>query len=338
MLIQSYTQKYEREIGIELLRVVLCFWIVLVHCLSSSKLTTLVQSNNYHVPCFIFISFFFFYNTLSRRNINKINNRFIRLLIPFWSWPIIIWIFNNIIFFFFSLNRFNRFLTTNELKIQLLLGRSFHAQLWFLFNLILFNLFFFIIAFIFNNFLIILQLLGFFFYILQYSGISLKFFDNYNPCIRYSLGHCVATYPIAVISLSFASINLIHKLKFHPIKTLLFSFLLIFIIFKYEVFTIITGYYGFKKAVVSLLIFIIFSSISLEKIDSKIFKIIIKRFTLYTQGIFCLHNIIRFYLIRLFKIKNVGINECIIVYITSYLICLIGTKFFQYSIFKYLFN
>jgi fucose 4-O-acetylase-like acetyltransferase len=141
----------QRDLGIELLRVVLCFWIVLVHCLSKSKLLNIVGRNDYHVPCFIVISFYFFYNALCKKNISKIRIRFIRLLIPFWIWPIIIWLFNNIFKYYYSSNRLNRFLSFNDLEIQLLVGRKFHRQLWFLFNLLIFNLFFLIISFLLKN-------------------------------------------------------------------------------------------------------------------------------------------------------------------------------------------
>ena len=331
--------KIQRDLGIELLRVCLCFWIVLVHCLSSSTLTDIVQRNNYHVPCFIFISFYFYYRTLIRKDINNIKNRCIRLLIPFWTWPLIIFVINNLCFLLISRNRFNRFITYNELKIQLLFGRSFHAQLWFLFNLLLFNLFFFIIAFIFKkNFLFLLQLFAIIIYILQYSGMSLKFFENYNDCIKYSIGHCLATYPISIISLSFSSINVISQLKCHTFKTIFLSIAIIYISLKYNIFSIVYGYYGFKKALISFLLFIIFASLSLEKCQSHILKMIIKRMTQYTQGIFCLHNIIRFYLIKLFEIKKICFKECIVIYIISYFICFVGTKLFINSNFKYLFN
>ena len=330
----------KRDLGIELLRVVLCFWIVLVHCLSPSFLTIIIYKYNYHVPCFIFISFYFFYTTLSKRDINRIKNRFIRLLIPFWTWPIIIWIFNNICFYYFSKNRFNRFLSYNDLKIQLLLGRRFYRQLWFLFNLLLFTLAFLIISFILKkNFLFLFQILAIMIYILQYSGITIKLFHNYKDCIECSIGHCFATYPISIIALTFSSMKAIPTLKFNTFKIIFLSTMLMYLIFKYDIFLDINyGYYGFKKAIFAFLAFIIFGSLSIEKCKNEMLKIIIKRITQYTQGIFCLHYIVRFYFLKIFQIKKSGINECIIIYLISYFISFIGSNCLSSTKFRYLFE
>ena len=53
---------------------------------------------------FFIISFFFFKNLLVARNLNKSNQKFQRLLIPYIAWPIINWSINNIITFFTNIN------------------------------------------------------------------------------------------------------------------------------------------------------------------------------------------------------------------------------------------
>lgn len=71
-----------RIIGIEILRMFLCFRIVLLHYYSlNNKYILKLKNNNYQVPCFFFISFYFLYSTISNINIDKMKLRLERLLI-----------------------------------------------------------------------------------------------------------------------------------------------------------------------------------------------------------------------------------------------------------------
>ena len=81
----------EKNLGIQLLRICLAFWVVLQHCLSDkyqNRLEYFFSKIKLHVPCFILISFFFSCKTITGRNIFKIKQRFIRLLIPYAIYPI----------------------------------------------------------------------------------------------------------------------------------------------------------------------------------------------------------------------------------------------------------
>ena len=90
--------KKNRNLGIELLRVILAFWVLIYHCYNNSKkLQKIISKRSFHVPTFMFLSFYYFYPNLASRNINKIIQRFERLFIPYIIWPIIILIINNLI-------------------------------------------------------------------------------------------------------------------------------------------------------------------------------------------------------------------------------------------------
>ena len=86
---------------------------------------------------------------LSQRNIKKFKSRLERLLIPYVIYPIIIWIINNLMFLIIKFNRYDKILTLNDLKTQIIIGRGIYgiSVLWFHFNLIFFTLFFFYIFF-----------------------------------------------------------------------------------------------------------------------------------------------------------------------------------------------
>lgn len=331
-------KKNERNLGLELLRALLSFWIINIHCLSSAKLKRKIERHNYHVPCFIFISFYFLYIILVKRNINAIKRRFVRLLIPYLIWPSIIWIYNNVIFIIFRQNRFQRMLNFYDFKIQLLVGRGFNGPMWFLFNLIIFSLFFLIIAFIFKEqFLFILQIFAIISYAIQYSDFIYPFFNEFKECIRGSLGHCMGTFPVSIIALSCSSFNLIEKLKHHYKKGIFFSFIMIYLVYKYNIFINLHWYYGIKKAYMSVFIFIFFSSLPINDINNKMFIFIIKIITSYTQGIYCMHLIVHYYLLKYSPIQNIEFKECFIIYLISYYISFIGFKICEKTKLKYLF-
>jgi fucose 4-O-acetylase-like acetyltransferase len=84
--------------SIELLRLVLCFWVVLHHCCKYVG----KFKGRFHVPTFMIMSFYFYYNSLKAKTIIKINQRFERILIPYIIWPTSIFIFNNIFILAYS--------------------------------------------------------------------------------------------------------------------------------------------------------------------------------------------------------------------------------------------
>ena len=133
-------------------------------------------------PCsyFYFTFFLFFYNTLSNRNIDKIIDRFKRLLIPYIIWPILIYILNNFFIYTISFGQFKSIIPIKSLFSQFIYGSSVHRIFWFQFNLIFLSLLFTIFAFIFKqNFLIIIYFLGLLCIYLQISEVNYYFFVSY---------------------------------------------------------------------------------------------------------------------------------------------------------------
>ena len=76
--------------SIELLRLILSFWVVLHHCLKNAYKI----KGRFHVATFMIISFYYYYNTLKTKNVNKINQRFQRISIPYFVWPNFLYILN----------------------------------------------------------------------------------------------------------------------------------------------------------------------------------------------------------------------------------------------------
>lgn len=330
-----------RNIGIETLRMFLCFRIVLLHYYSSNNDYILkMKRNRFQVSCFFFISFYFLYPTISQRNIQKLKIRLERLLIPYLIYPITNWIINNLMFLLIKFNRYNRLLTIKDIKTQFIIGRGIYgiASLWFHFNLIIFTLLFFISFSLIKNYcLIFFQILAIISYNIQYSQINYLFFKQYTENIWMSVGNLIETLPIAIFSISLASIKFHDILSNNRKKCFVFSFLFLNFLSNYQVFEYLRGFSstGIKHIFSSLFLFSFFYLIPLEILHLKLL-LFIKQLTQYTQGIYCLHFIFQYYMRLKFEKKGSFVG-CIVLYIISYLTSCIGYNICSKSKLKLLF-
>ena len=339
----SIINKMKKRIeGIEFLRMILCFGIVLLHYYSSdNKYILKIKENNFQVPCFFFISFYFLYPTISQKNIGKYKQRLERLLIPYIIYPIIVWIINNIMFLIINYNRFNRLLTFKELKLNLIFGKGIFGigVLWFHFNLIIFTIIFIIFAYFLNDyFLISFQIIASISYIIEYSGVNNKFFHQFKIYVSQPIGNLVETLPIAIFAFSLSNYNIFQKLSYNRIKTIFFFSIFLYYIFYYNIFSPIKGFSspGIKFNIIAFLLFSIFFLIPFEVLNQKILSVL-KKITKYTQGIYCLHFLIQYYFKLLFDRKGT-LNGCIILYIVSYFFSFFGFLVFQRTKLKFLFT
>ena len=252
------------NLGLEILRVLLAFWVLVFHCgeIKSILLRKILIIRAFHVPTFIIISFYFSFKIINNKNIIKIKERFIRLLFPYIIWPLIIWIFNNILYF---LNLINKRLEIRLLIQQLLIGRSLLEVLWYQFNVIFITIIFVIISFLFHNkFLFILQIISLLSYMMQYSYYNYIFFNRFKNYICLSIGLIINILPIAVTGFCLSSIELIQLFNKNSLNAVFLSFLSLFIVQKYDIFCNFKGFFyqGILMNISSILVFIIFSQIS----------------------------------------------------------------------------
>lgn len=324
------------NVGIELLRFILCLWIVIIHCSNIKSKHWKYLKRGFHVPTFILISFYFYYPILQKREKIKITMRFQRLLFPYILWPIIIFILNNL----FSIRAVSiggpRKLSVYDIYIQILTGTNYHTIFWFQFNLIFLSLCMTIISFILKkNFLIAFELLGILSLYLHFSGINYKLFISFNIRYKMSLGSLIELFPIAIIGSIYSSINLLLKIKNIRLHFYLILFSLIHIFFKYDLFMNFNGCIYpnvLLNLVSSSILFILFGSFNDDK-----FKII-EYFSKFTGGIYYIHPIIRNCLGKYFLfIRKKSYFSSYFIYIINYIFCYIGSKIFKNNILKYLF-
>ena len=317
------------------MRFLLCFWIVIIHCSHIKKNHKKYLGKGFHVPTFIFLSFYFYYPTISEKNINKVISRFQRLLIPYILWPLI-----RIIL---SLKKYKEQNILRNMFIQLLIGISIHNIFWFQFNLIFLTLFFAIILFAFNkNSIKILIFLGLICFYLHISELLYVILIYYTKFFRNNIGSLIELMPISVNGCIFSSLNLLLILDNLPI---FFHFILSFITFLLFKYTIFVKKSGFRYSNVSLnilsslILFLLFGTISFENIlKYKYIILFIRYITEFTGGIYYLHPLILDYFNEnSFKYLKKNYFDSIIIYNICFFICFFGNKLFKNYKLKYLF-
>ena len=290
------------HLGIEILRVIMSFWVILYHCLKTNNkyLYKYILSKKFHVPTFMFISFYYFYQHLKLKNINKIKERILRLFIPYFIWPLFIWILN----YYFRYNRCNIKIYLIDLLYQLTYGFKVYGIIWFNGNLILFTIFFTIISLIFRkNYINILQFISIIIYMFNCSGYIPKISEQ--KLLWKFLGRILGMFPIAVAGLSISSMNLLIELKKYRNRAIFICFMNIFFLIKYDIFIIKNGYVyrSILFIIAAINFFFGFALIDFNNINNRIIKII-KYITKYTGGIYYIHMIVMKNLRKKIKVIN----------------------------------
>ena len=256
------------NLGIEILRMILCFWVITFHFAGNkNKKNYKILNTYYHVPTFMIISFYLSNKLFSTLNILKIKQRISRLLLPY----IVIPILKLVILILFLHYKISFKLFVNKILIDLLLqyssGYRTYVILWFIQQLIFLTIFFLIIIIIFkNNSFFILHFIQILTYFLQYNEINYKVFYRYKSHLR-ATSHIIEMTPIAISGLILANIEILKKLSNHKIKSIFFCFFYLFLIYNYKVFGDFKGfpYSGIKNNAAGILLFIFFSLILLKE-------------------------------------------------------------------------
>ena len=332
--------------GLGFLKVFLAFDVIRSHnfnymSTNNKIILFILKKKKIHVPSFFIMSFYFMHKELISSNIKIYLKRIERLLIPYFLWPIIIFVLNNYILnIFFNIKIKPTF---KDLKRQLLLGSNFISQFWFQWDLLVFTSIFFILIYTLRNeHLFFIQILSIFSYILQYSGYNIKIYNHLKPEQKLPIGRLVEMIPFSSSGFTLASLNIINSLQNYKIKTMTFCFLIIFFLEKYSVFSKLEGgvaYPGIILNIRAICLIIFFSLFPSNKLNDNRIEKIIKYITNYTAGVYYLHiAIIHYFKYSIESIKNGTFFGLIIIYLICYFICFIGMKFCGNSKLKYLFS
>lgn len=340
--------KKQFDIGLAVLRVILCFLVIVHHyynyfysTIEWGKIIIKLEYFSFQVRTFFIISFYFSYKTFISFNFKKIYQRFERLLIPYILWPIIFWLINNLLIKISNKN-LNLNHTFYYLKYQLLFGNIFIQSFWFQWVLIFITFIFTLIFFVFKkNYIFVLLLLEITSFIFQYNGINHKNFSNYDNTKMYSFGRIIEMIPNAIAGFVIAFYGVIDILRKNNYKTIILCLYAIYFILNFKIFESIRGFdfCGIRLYLMSICLFITFTMFPSEKIKNKTILKFIKQITNHTAGIYYTHDSI-YNILKNYNdsMKYKTIEGCIYIYLICYFINFIGSKLLKKTKLRHLFE
>ena len=331
------------DYGLGLLKTFLAVLVIAAHQFSRNTtkneiILKIYDNRNIHVPSFFIMSFYFTCHNLLSQNPKKILSRFVRLLIPYIGWPIIIKQTNRI----YNQKYKTKFPDSIEiLKSQLFWGHEYLSQFWFQWDLIVTTLLFLLIILIFRkNCLFILILILILFYYCQYSG---NYFQKYLPIQKnnkYTILRMFEMVPLGVTGFIIGYFNIINKINKYKFQTLVISCITYHIVNNYQLFRIvkITLYSGIELNIKSICAIFIFSLFPSDKITDKNLQKVFNLLTNYSAGLFYLHIPIRNYGSKYIdEIKNQTFLGIVYNFLICYSISVVGDLIFGKTPLKYLF-
>ena len=326
--------------GIELLKTILFFFILVYHCydqnLGENKILKIILAAiPLYYPTLFIIYFYFSFNHLSNKNITQIYKRFLKLIVPYIAWPL----------FFFTMNSLSTDRRTikyefKDLYIQLIIGRGIACVFWYQFNLIMILIIFFLIIYSSKKYYLhILCSILLIVYSLEYFGITDFLLENFSDNIKRSVGRLPKMLAFSIIGFAISSTKILISLKNHRIISLCISFVISFIIIYFKLYISEIYYYeGIFTNIGIISLFIFFYMLPFEHITFGPLIFLIKQITSYSSGIYYLHiKIIDYFKDYFNAFEEKTLNGCAINYIICYFICFIGMKAFGKTNLKYLF-
>lgn len=325
----------EKKYGISLLRMLMCFEVILLHLWTDNKypffLLGFAALRYYSVGVFIIISFYLTYRKLSIGEITYLSNRIKRLVIPLIGWALIYYF----IYYVFSYFINREVLPISNLFWQLFTGHSknLNPSMWYQTVLIVLTIVFFIIFKYLSQkmALYVLILVAFLSLFLQYSSLNYSFFGELRYELKYPLGRICEMLPYAVIGVFLCKYDIYDKIR-HRVLAVFFSALLLCALL------LLTkklpdrddfSYSGLIPVLIAISCVNIAIIIPINEIFSSGIISIIDKTTDYTMGIYCVHRMIGKFLFILLKklgFRSGTFFSCLLVYMISYLLCALIDK------------
>lgn len=300
------TLEIKHNLNLDLLKAFCAFLVIVAHFGNDCPLY-MRHIVSLAVPIFIIISSYFFFKKITTIDIKK---RFVKLSVPLVGWSIIYFIIYLLL---------GKSVTIKDFLWQLSTGHSpvLNPSMWFSNNLIILTLFFFLLFRNFKNYFFQITLfLLFFSYLLEYSGINYKLFENLRYEIKYPLGRLTEMIPFMVTGILLAKYNIFDRLR----KKFLFLLIpLFYLTQKYFFLPVPNGfnYAGIQLLLLSVLLVLIFASIPKSKTP---YDTILHFITQNTMGIYCIHRLTETFLHSYFPKEN--LFYCCLIYFISFTVCL----------------
>lgn len=329
MMEGSTREKHNNRIGIELLRVVMSFCVVLIHFWSPEKRTEslmpIANFTAYAVPVFMFMSFFLTQKRFVCKDSSYNKKRLWRLIWPQIGWTII---YCSIYAVMDKVAGTERIKGLSDFFWQLFTGHSpkINAAMWYQVAIILLTAMFMSIFYYFSikNGLAVIWGLMIFSIVWQYSGVNYALFSNLRSELRYPLGRFLEMIPYATTAFLISYFQIHKKMEKYRILSLLGIMLITGLLMKYRLIFSPEGfgYSGIQKVLIAYGLIMIAWLFPFEKIPFMVSKIIAV-LSKYTLAVYCMHNLIGRFMKSIFGrlgLESETFFMCVIVYITCYII------------------
>lgn len=322
--------KSEKNYGLSLLKVIMCFEVLCCHFLSSATTPIwrlpLVLLKTSAVPVFMVISFLLCRKAVVSGATELLGRRVRRLLWPQISWAVAYYL----LCFVLNLLDSGEILSPVTLVWQLLTGSNerLNPAMWFQTDLILLTVIFSLLFAWLKPRLShgIILLVAAICLILQYGGMNYALFEPLQTEIKYSLGRIVEVWPFAAAAICLFSPKVLENLKKHWVWGCLGGLLLGAVSFLLKkpcgIFDSF-GYAGIHMTLGAVGMVTFCCCLPLEKLGSRVTSFI-EKLSRYTLGIYCSHLFIAKIFDFLQRKAGVTANDLaftVAVFAGSYLMC-----------------
>lgn len=329
MNVRSINEKRDNRVGLELLRAVMCFCVVLNHFWNPEKriepLMPIANFIEYAVPVFMFMSFFLMQKRFLCKDSIYNKKRLWRLTWPQIAWTIIYFAVYVVLDQLFGTDRIQGM---SDFWWQLCTGHSqkINAAMWYQVVIILLTLMFFTIFYYLPIKIGLLCIAGLMFLAIgfQYSGFNYAIFSDLRYELKYPLGRFCEMVPYAVTAFYVAYFQIPQKMEKNRMPSLIGVFVITGIlmnhsfIFSPEGF----GYSGIQRIFIALGLIMIAWLFPFDKLPTVLSNVIVI-ISRYTLGIYCMHNLIGRFIKSIFGRlgrESETFFMCVIVYVTCYII------------------
>lgn len=319
------------DFGLALIRMLMCFEVVLCHFWSENVplyLKPFDILSVYAVPVFMVMSFYLNQKFFGRKDVSYAKKRVWKLLLPQIIWSVLYFLIYWIIG---SITHHNLVNGISDLFWQCFTGHSprLNATMWFQIDLIVITIIFFVVFYFCNQLvgLIVIVLIGCLCLALQYSGLNYQTFGALRYELSYPLGRLSETIPMAVGGFLLSKYNLLKPTKESKWNLLIAGIITItFLLFDRKLFIISSsfGYAGIGKIGVAIGLLMFSLNLNFNVFSAKILNCI-KFISQYTLGIYCVHRLVHFFLVNtltiIFGLSDGQFYQCIIIYIIGFVVC-----------------
>lgn len=322
--------KTEKNYGLSLLKVIMCFEVLCCHFLGNATTPIwrlpLVLMKTSAVPVFLIVSFLLCRKGLVSGDMKLLGRRVKRLLWPQVSWAAAYYLLCVVL----NLVDSGEFLSPSTLLWQLFTGSSerLNPAMWFQTDLIILTVVFSLLFAWLKPRLShgILLTLGIVCMILQYTRLNYTLFEPLQPEVKYSLGRIVEAWPFAAVAICLFRPKVLENLKKYWVWGCLAGLVLAGVSFLlkkpcsvYDSF----GYAGIHMPLGATGMVIFCYCLPLEKLGG-MGKSIIDTLSRYTLGIYCSHLLVAKIYDFLLRRANMTVNDLAFtaaVFAASYLGC-----------------